>query len=114
MAEAATIAREVARLFAAASRQLGWAELDSYRDALADVGDEELKLALDLLVANEAWVGQRPSPALVRAYVRRVRDAASRARAAPEETEPVTPRAEIPARIAWLRQARYEQPKENA
>lgn len=109
MASKQAVADAVKTVFTAASRYLGKAELDLFYDRLAGVEDDELGRAAQALVQAETWERVRvPTPAMVLAYVRRVRDADDRARAAvPEETEPVTSRADLKARIAWVREHRY-------
>lgn len=74
MASDRAIEAAVAAVHTAARVSYGDSDKRLYRRALAEVGDDELRDAVDRIVATELWeFGRKPSPAMVLEAVRSVR-----------------------------------------
>lgn len=122
MASPKAVTEAVRAVYTAANVPFGPAEFTLYRKVLADVTDSELlgdswrpdtdadlSGAVRRLVVGEQWgFGRRPSPALVLEWVATER-AARRARAgSPPAVPDLTPRDQVPQRMADVRAARAE------
>lgn len=102
MASDLATADAVARLFTAAGRRYGKVECQLFLEALADIGDEELRAAVRTIVSREEWVGARgPSPGMVRAVVSATRRRAELDR--PALPPPRADRAEALTHLAAMR-----------
>lgn len=92
LADRATVAEVVTRLYTAAGRKATELELRLYAEVLAGVDAGLATEASMRMVAAEDWQRRPPSPALLLSYVRDVRDEWRQRQAAiPSATGPVAP-----------------------